>query len=219
MSPRITSVIFDFGGVLGLPQDPATAQAMADLCGLPLERFRALYVKDRLAWDKGTVSSAEYWKDILAASGREVTRELLADLLRQDVAAWTRVNAPVADWAAALRRDGIRTAILSNMPQEILDEMWRQPRLAWMADFGARVFSCEVRMVKPEPEIYRVCLEKLGAEPGEAVFLDDTRHNVAGAEAVGIQGLLFRSASEAAGEIHQRWGLPVQELRGVRIGG
>ena len=218
MSPRITSVIFDFGGVLGLPQDLGAAQAMADLCGLPLERFRLLYMKDRLKWDKGTVSSAHYWGDILAEGGRRVTEGklavLLPELLRHDVAGWTRVNERVVSWAAALRRGGLRTGILSNMPQEILDEMGSQPRLAWMADFTTRVFSCEVRLVKPEPGIYNLCLEKLGAEPGEAVFLDDVAHNVAGAEAIGIQGLLFRSADEAADEIHRRWGLPVDELRG-----
>jgi hypothetical protein len=38
-------------------------------------------------------------------------------------------------------------------------------------------------------------------------------HNVAGAGAVGIQGLLFRSASEAADEVERRWALPVAELR------
>jgi putative hydrolase of the HAD superfamily len=210
----ITSVIFDFGGVLGLPQDRAAAEAMADLCGLlPLERFLPLYAKDRLAWDKGTVSAAGYWEPILAAGGRRASPEVLGELLRHDIAGWTRVNARVVQWAAALRRAGFRTAILSNMPQEILDEMWRQPRLAWMADFGARVFSCEVRLVKPEPAIYRLCLEKLGAEPAQAVFLDDVAHNVAGAGAVGIQGLLFRSAREAADEVERRWELPVAELR------
>jgi putative hydrolase of the HAD superfamily len=210
----VTSVIFDFGGVLGLPQDRAAAEAMADLCGLmPLERFLPLYAKDRLAWDKGTVNLAGYWEPLLAAGGRQATPEVLGALLRHDIAGWTRVNARVVRWAAALRGEGVRTAILSNMPREILDEMWRQPRLAWMADFEVRVFSCEVHLVKPEPAIYRLCLEKLGAEPGEAVFLDDVGHNAAGADAVGIRGLLFRSAAEAADEIERRWGLPVAELR------
>jgi putative hydrolase of the HAD superfamily len=209
----ITSVIFDFGGVLGLPQDSVAAEAMAGLCGLPLDRFRPLYAKDRLAWDRGTVNLAGYWEPLLAAGGRQASPEVLGALLRHDIAGWTRVNPRVVRWAAALRRAGLRTAILSNMPQEILDEMWRQPRLAWMEDFGVRVFSCEVRLVKPEPAIYRLCLERLGAEPGEVVFLDDVAHNVAGAGAVGIHGMLFRSAGEAADEMESRWTLPVAELR------
>jgi putative hydrolase of the HAD superfamily len=214
MSSRITSVIFDFGGVLGLHQDPAQAKVMADLCGLPTDRFHSLYATDRLEWDRATQSAAEYWGSILAAAGRAPTDGLVSQLVRADVAAWTRINDRVVAWAAALRRRGFRTAILSNMPQEILNEMWRDPRLQWMAQFDARVFSCEVHLVKPEAAIYRLCLEKLAAQPAQTVFLDDVAHNVEGAAAVGIQGLLFISAQEAAGEIEQRWGLPVEELRG-----
>ncbi len=214
MFPRITSVIFDFGGVLGLPQDPVWAQAMADMCGLPLPEFLLQYMRDRLDLDRGTVSSAGYWGRILAASGRAATDGLVGQLVRADVAGWTRVNTRVVEWSARLRGDGIKTAILSNMPQDILDAMCGEPGLRWMADFQARVFSCEVGLVKPEPEIYRRCLEALGALPGETVFLDDVARNVEGAVAQGIQGLLFRSAREAADEIEKRWGLAVESLRG-----
>jgi putative hydrolase of the HAD superfamily len=214
MFPRITSVIFDFGGVLGMPQDPVWAQAMADMCGLPFPAFLSLYMRDRLDLDKGTVSSAEYWGRILAEARKPAPTDLVDRLVRADVAGWTRVNRCVVDWAARLRGDGIRTAILSNMPQDILDAMWREPGLQWMADFQARVFSCEVGLVKPEPGIYRRCLEALGALPAETVFLDDVPVNVDGARALGIQGLLFRSPREAAGEIEKRWGLSVESLRG-----
>ena len=191
MSSSITSVIFDFGGVLGLHQDPAQAKIMADLCGLPMERFRALYVKDRLMWDRATVDAAGYWGAILAEAGRRAPPGLVEELVRADIAAWTRINTRMVAWAAELRAGGYRTAILSNMPQEILDAMWKNPRLQWMAEFSVRVFSCEVRLVKPEPEIYRLCLEQLGARPAEAVFVDDTTHNVEGARQRGSMPCCF----------------------------
>jgi putative hydrolase of the HAD superfamily len=171
-------------------------------------------MRDRLDLDRGSVSSAGYWGRILAASGRAATDGLVGELLRADVAGWTRINHRVVDWSVRLRSDGIQTAILSNMPQDILDAMWKEPGLQWMADFPARVFSCEVGLVKPEPAIYRRCLEALGALPGETVFLDDVARNVEGAVAQGIQGLHFRSAREAADEIEKRWGLDVASLRG-----
>lgn len=214
MLPRITSVIFDFGGVLGLPQDPVCAQALADMCGLLLPAFRPLYTRDRLDLDRGSVSSADYWGRILAARGRAASDGLVAELVRADVAGWTRVNHRVVDWSARLRLGGIRTAILSNMPQDILDAMGKDPRLSWMADFDARIFSCEVGLVKPEPAIYQRCLEALGALPGQTLFLDDVASNVQGAVSQGIQGLLFRSAREAADQIEKRWGLSVEGLRG-----
>ena len=67
--------------------------------------------------------------------------------------------------------------------------------------------------MKPEPGIYRACLGKLGAAPGECVFLDDAAVNVEAAHSLGIQGILFRSAAEAAPELQQLWGLPVARLK------
>jgi putative hydrolase of the HAD superfamily len=171
-------------------------------------------MRDRLELDRGTVSSAGYWGRILAETGKAATADLVERLVRADIAGWTRINSRVVGWSARLRSEGIRTAILSNMPQDILDAMWKEPGLQWMADFHARVFSCEVGLVKPEPEIYRRCLEALDALPVETVFLDDVPVNVEGARALGIQGLLFRSPREAADEIEKRWGLPVESLRG-----
>jgi 2-haloacid dehalogenase len=54
--------------------------------------------------------------------------------------------------------------------------------------------SGEVRLVKPDPAIYRLALERFGVTPESALFIDDRQENVAGAEAVGMQGHLFRDA-------------------------
>ena len=214
MSSRITSVIFDFGGVLGLHQDPSQAGLMADLCGLPMERFRALYVKDRLMWDRATLDAAGYWGAILAAAGRPASPGLVEELVRLDIAAWTRINTRMVAWAAELRARGYRTAILSNMPQEILDAMWKDPRLQWMAEFPVRVFLLRGADGEAGTGDLPPVPGAAGSPAAEAVFVDDTTHNVEGALAAGIHALLFLSAEDAAPEIQRRWGLPVAGLRG-----
>ncbi|GAA0323988.1 HAD-IA family hydrolase [Sphingomonas oligophenolica] len=56
------------------------------------------------------------------------------------------------------------------------------------------VVSGDEKLVKPDAAIYRLALDRFGLEPGEAVFVDDREDNIEGAEAVGIQGLLFVDA-------------------------
>jgi putative hydrolase of the HAD superfamily len=187
LESRITTVILDFGGVLGLPQDPERAATMASLCGLPMEKFRPLYERDRLELDRGALAAEQYWGRILQEAG-------------------------VVDWSGELRGAGYRTAILSNMPTDKLSFMRASGTMGWIGEFEAAIFSCDVGLVKPEPAIYRLCLEKLKAAPGECVFLDDYSINVEGARAAGINALLFRSAEEAAVELRRRWRLPVQCL-------
>lgn len=56
------------------------------------------------------------------------------------------------------------------------------------------VVSGDEKLVKPDAAIYRLALDRFGLKPDEAIFVDDREDNIAGAEAVGIPGLLFTDA-------------------------
>jgi len=59
------------------------------------------------------------------------------------------------------------------------------------ARFDAVVISCEIGLAKPDPRIFRLCLERLGLPAAAALFVDDRADNVEGAAAVGLQTLQF----------------------------
>jgi len=214
--PRV--VILDFGGVLGLPQDPERTAAMREICHLSAEEFPAVYNRHRLELDRGTLDLRAYWRTILAEGGVEATEERVERLEREDTMGWTRLNRAVLEWSSELQESGFRTAILSNMPHGKLAFIRASPEFRWIEDFTVAIFSCDVGLVKPEPGIYRLCLKMLDAAPGECVFLDDGAANIEGARAVGIPGMVFRSAREAASEIERRWGLPVRRLKEAHHG-
>jgi epoxide hydrolase-like predicted phosphatase len=209
----LTTVIFDYGGVLGLPLDPQREAAMISLTGLSKEAFHAAYQQDRIDLDRGTLEADEYWRRVFTAAGVTVTSELLTRIEREDVLGWSRVNWRVVDWAYELRKAGYLTGILSNMPSEKLKFMRADRQFRWIEDFDVAVFSCEYKLVKPEPSIYKLCLQKLGTTPQECIFLDDVLANAEGARVVGINAMVFRSADESADELERDWGLPVGKLR------
>jgi putative hydrolase of the HAD superfamily len=215
MQQPVTSVIFDYGGVLSLPVAPDSLRILADMTGLAPDRFAAEHMRERLAYDRADIGLERYWSRFLALSGRAADPALLER--REDLWGWSRINDRVLDWSRRLRAAGCRTAILSNMPQPLLDLMNVDPAFTWLAEFPVRVFSCEERLVKPEPGIYGVVLDRLGARAGSCVFLDDSEHNVEGARGAGIRALHFRSAAEAAGEL-AALGLPVAGLVDGRAG-
>jgi len=69
----------------------------------------------------------------------------------------------------------------------------RFPFFDW---FAGIVVSGEVRLVKPDARIYRHLLETHGLQAEDCVFIDDSPANVAGARALGITGLHFRSPEQ-----------------------
>jgi len=212
LKARITTVILDFGGVLGLPQDRVRAAGVAALCGLPVADFERLYFRDRLELDRGTLPTDEYWARMLQEAGTPPTPGLIARIEEEDSLAWTRINTTMVEWSRELRAAGYATAILSNMPSDKLAWMRRNPSCGWIAEFPVAVFSCEHRLVKPEPQIYHRGLELLHRQAGECLFLDDSPVNVEGGRAVGLASMRFTTAAEAVPELSGVWGLPVRSL-------
>jgi len=186
---------------------------MMELTHLHGAEFYAAYRKDRVELDRGTLDTDEYWRRLFEAGGVSATPELLARIEREDALGWSRVNRRVVDWSYELRHSGYLTAILSNMPSQKLAFMRAERQFSWIKDFDVAIFSCDYLLVKPEPSIYRLCLQKVGAAPQECMFLDDVPENAEGARAVGINALVFGSPDEAASVLERDWGLPVGRLR------
>jgi putative hydrolase of the HAD superfamily len=204
--PDIRAVIFDYGGVLSLPQAAENRERMVSLSGLPGGLFWEEYRRQRPPYDRGDVDGETYWSRILALREGKIEPETVSALVREDGVSWSRINAAVQAWSRLLRTSGYKTAILSNIPADMIEHIQR--RHAWLEEFQVRTYSCRLKTIKPEPAIYRHCLTALGVPAAEALFLDDTPENVAAAEALGMQALVFHSLEQAAPLLRQHYGLP-----------
>lgn len=66
------------------------------------------------------------------------------------------------------------------------------PRLGEI--FGTLVVSGEVRLIKPDPAIYRLFCDRAGLAPEDCVFIDDKAENCAGARSIGMDAIHFTGA-------------------------
>src|SRR5579884_1697135 len=110
------AVIFDYGKVLSIPQQPSDMEAMARAAGIDSRLMHDLYWKHRAAFDRRDMSTEEYWHTIAREAGVPFNNGTMQEVIRLDNESWSRPNPVMVDWASAIRRAGIRTAILSNMP-------------------------------------------------------------------------------------------------------
>lgn len=67
--------------------------------------------------------------------------------------------------------------------------------------FRGIIVSGTEKLMKPDPAIYRLALERFGIDPAGALFIDDVAVNVAGAESVGIAGHRFVDAETLARDL------------------
>ncbi len=102
---------------------------------------------------------------------------------------WTEylgaLNTELAGYARGLRAR-CRTGIISNSFVGARGRERERYHFENLAD--VIVYSHETGVAKPDPLIFRVACEALGVEPGELVFVDDTREHVAAARGPGDSG-------------------------------
>lgn len=85
-------------------------------------------------------------------------------------------------------------------------EKWAETRarFPFFRHFRDIVVSGDEKLLKPDPAIYRLCLDRNGLEAGQCLFIDDSPKNVAGAEDVGIEAILFETPEKLASDLTAR---------------
>lgn len=187
---RPAGLILDYGNVLSRVQDQTWMDEAARRLGADATAFRAAYWQHRHAYDDG-LSAADYWRRVVTAAraAAPLAPGDVAALIASDAASWSVYHDEVWALAARFRAAGGRTALLSNSGPEVMARVRAEHPLE--ARFDVVVISCEVGLAKPDPRIFRLCLERLGLSAGATLFVDDRADNVEAAAGVGLQTLRF----------------------------
>jgi putative hydrolase of the HAD superfamily len=200
----IRAVIIDWGGVMALPPSKEAFARLQELAGLDAVAFAAAWSRHRRVYDLGEVDAREYWRRVGGEGGRNYDQSKLERLLAQDAACWSVPNAAMVSWLQRLKAVRLRLALLSNTPRE----QWvaLQPTLTWLPLCDIVMLSCELGLAKPDPAFYSLCLECLGLGAGETLCIDDRVENVATADELGINAILFTTADALKQELVERFG-------------
>jgi putative hydrolase of the HAD superfamily len=145
------------------------------------------------------IDATAYWQGVAQAAGLTFTPQQIQELALLDCRVWERPNPVMMEWGAVLREQGFKTPVLSNMSRTVGDYFRRTGK--WVEQFHPVCFSGEMKMAKPDAEIYRACLEVVGVPASQAILIDDREVNIVAGRAVGIQGIVFRSAEELGPEL------------------
>ncbi len=190
----LRAIIFDFGMVFTGPPIAEAHAAMVRLTGLSVDEFERFYWADRHAYDEGKLSGITFWQKFLRDAGLPPSEALVEELNREDARMWTTFDPAMLAWQQRLKQCGLRTAILSNMGDSVLEHMQRE--FDWLSSFDALVWSYQLGIAKPDPEIYRHTLEQLGTQAKETLFLDDKLVNVEAARALGLRAIQFSTVPQ-----------------------
>jgi putative hydrolase of the HAD superfamily len=199
---QLKAVLFDYGMVLSGEPDPAAWTHLRSITNLSEEVLHREYWAHRHVYDRGDLNASSFWHTVATGAGIEITSAQLTELIAADTDLWSTLNPPMLAWVDKLQRVGIRTGILSNMPDAM--EVGLRARHAWIESFDHHTWSHAVNRAKPEPEIYQHAAEGLQTPPENILFIDDKSENIAAALAAGMQAIQYSTHPVFEQEMHSR---------------
>ena len=100
-----------------------------------------------------------------------------------------------------VKEAGYPLAALSNWSGETLPRVAHQ--FTFLKWFDPLVVSGDVKMVKPDADIFLYLLGKLGRDPGDCLFIDDSIANIQTARDLGFQSIHFSSADQLRAQLEK----------------
>jgi epoxide hydrolase-like predicted phosphatase len=178
----IRAVLFDFGGVLVRMVDDRPRIELAQQLGIRLEQLDNLvfFSESARKASMGEISVEMHWEAVRKALA--IAPEAMPEFLEQYWSA-DDVNWELLEYIRRLHPQ-YKVGLLSNA----WDNLRHTLHTRWNIDglFDELVISAEVKMIKPDPRIFHLALERLHVLPSETVFIDDIDENVLAARNEGL---------------------------------
>ena len=195
--PDIRGVVFDFGGVMTTSTMPERVRACVKEFGIDWRHLESGFAKYRRLMDGGFISFDDMYDLIWADAGLRLSPEVRARIVEEDCASFLEGyrNLKTLEWMKALKAEGRKVGILTNMPL-FFAERFRRVFADFIAVADAMVISAEERMFKPQRRIYDLLAERIGLPPEELCFVDDVESNCDGARAAGWKAIRFEDNAQ-----------------------
>ena len=194
---EIKAIIFDVGGVLIRTADRTSRQRLEERLGLAEWESEKIVFNSEIGRQaqRGIVTNRDLWEAV--AQSLSLSPEAV-ELFKRDFWGGDVLDEAMVELIRQLKQR-YQTAIISNATDSLRETL---QTIYPIADaFDLIVVSAEEKVMKPDPEIYRRTLKRLGCEAAESVFIDDFAENVAAARDLGMNVIHFNQSGNLAAEL------------------
>ena len=192
----ITAVLFDLFETLITESaiQPTRASSLAAALGVESDAYREAWKARRPDVLRGQMSFADALTQIsraLTGKADDVAiQSICQQRAREKATVYAQIHPEIAGLVSSLARRDVALALISN---GFAEDVIGWPECSLAHEFRCTAFSCRERISKPDPEIYRRAVRRLGVNPATAVYIGDGGDDeLAGAEHAGLRA--YRAA-------------------------
>ena len=194
---NIRAVFWDLGGVLVRTEDHTTRENLAIRLGMSLTELENLV----FAGDSGNraqlgeTNAEQHWQSLGSNLGLSIEEMIV---FQRDFWGGDQLDTALIEYIRALHtrhKIGLISNAFSDL-RHIITNVWNIEDT-----FDDMTISSEVGIMKPDPRIFQMALERLDVHPQESIFIDDFPHNVDGAQNINMHAIHFQTRDQTLSEL------------------
>jgi putative hydrolase of the HAD superfamily len=206
----IKTVVFDFGNVIGFFDHSLTLERLTAHTDLTVELMRAAFYGADLedAYEAGRLSTSVFLRRLREIGRLRCGEDYLAG-------AWADIFRPNEDVCALLPLLKPRyRLLLGSNTNELHARQFRQQFVGHLRHFDDLVLSYEIGVRKPRAGFFQHCQRLARCAPHECLFIDDLATNIAGGQAMGWQGIVYKGGEDLRNRLQALGVLPTEAFSG-----
>lgn len=192
----IKALIWDMEGVLMLTDENDISLTVAKALNAPYEKVREIYFGDTNdKVDLGEITMDQFNEYVLDTLQISRDRKYLLEEVFNEKA---YIDEDLLKQIVKMSKE-YKIGLLSNYSNNLRPKIEKEWAIGSV--FDEIIISCEVGVVKPDPAIFNLMLDRLGVKADESVFIDDRIKNIDGAKKIGLHTIFFTSREQALEEL------------------
>lgn len=184
----IKAVIFDLGNVILFYDHLRSCNKLADISGHSADEISSYIFSSGLKtkFDRGEIEPAEFYSCISKQFGLNISFKQFSEIW-EDIF-W--LNEPMTQIIRQLKKQ-YKLYILSNT--DVIHLNYFTKMFSITKEFDYLFASCELKLAKPDPEIYKTVLNKIKLSGEECIYLDDAEEFINAGKQAGMFGIVYKN--------------------------
>jgi len=192
----IKAIFFDLGGVLVNDLFPLMESYLSGISGKPYPLVREVRKQYWLDYELGRMDGVKFFQLQIDDLGVDLNAE---EVLAKSIEV-LKTRPEVVEIVRMIRATGKYTlGVLSNNTDEWFEHTKNELGLGDL--FDVWVCSSHHHVKKPDAEIYRIAAEQAGLPTQNCLFIDNRQHNIDGAKAAGMKGIVYTCPEKLRSEL------------------
>ncbi|MFI0435697.1 MAG: HAD family hydrolase [Parachlamydiaceae bacterium] len=196
---KIKVIVFDFGSVIAKTDKQQVMNFVSQSLHLSNQETEETFnrLKEHAMTGK---DDHDFWIAFAKEKGQTLSDNWLKQLDQTKFEAVKEIPGMI-NLVKDLQKQGYQTALLSNVREK---QAAIKRKHGYYDLFNPIQFSYETGIKKPDPQAYKILLDKLKLPPQSILFVDNREVNVEAAKQLGIDGVVFINREQFVRELEQR---------------